>query len=179
MKKKVLISWRLLADNIKDYKYYFKKKNIDFDIIKCKQYLKERQILKIIHKYNGIICGDDEITEKVINKAKNLKIISKWGTGIDSININYAKKKGIKVLNSPGFFTKNVAQHALGLLFSITRNIIKNHFELKNGLWSKNMNLNIEGLTVGIIGYGKIGKEIKRLLKNFKVKFLINDNKKK
>ena len=56
---------------------------------------------RVVDKYDALVCGDDEITDRVIDKAKNLKVISKWGTGLDSINVKYARKKGIKVFNTP------------------------------------------------------------------------------
>lgn len=92
-KKKILISWHYLMPLSQKYKNLFKKENIDYDTISVNPSLKENQLLKIIHKYDGIICGDDEITKKVIDKAKKLEVISKWGTGLDSIDVNYAKKK--------------------------------------------------------------------------------------
>lgn len=89
----LLITWRLLAETIDKYKKVLKNNNINYKILTKPQYLIEKDLLKVINKFDGIICGDDEITDKVIDKAKNLKIISKWGTGTDSINIDYAKKR--------------------------------------------------------------------------------------
>ncbi len=174
----VLITWRLLIDRLQKYKLLFKKNNISYDIIKADQYLKEEDLLNVIDKYDGLICGDDQITKKVIDKAKKLKVISKWGTGLDSIDVKYAKVKNIKVLNSPGVFTKSVAQHAIALMFCITRNVLLNHFDILKGIWSKRICFDLQGMTIGIIGYGKIGKEIKRILSIYKVNFLINDIKK-
>ena len=65
-------------------------------MLKSRQQVSEKQFSKIIHKYDAILSGDDEITKKVIDKAINLKVISKWGTGIDSIEHEYAKKKGLR-----------------------------------------------------------------------------------
>ena len=96
MKKKIfkiLITWRFLVKDIKKYSSLFKKNSIKFDLYKTSQYVTEKELLKIIHNYDGIICGDDEISKKVIDKAKKLKVISKWGTGIDSIDKEYALKK--------------------------------------------------------------------------------------
>jgi len=177
MKKnyKILITWRLLVDDILKFKLLFKKNNIHYDIVHNKQFVSENVLKKIISRYDGLICGDDEITKKVLNKANNLKVISKWGTGLDSIDLNYAKKKSIKVFNSPGAFTDNVSDHALALMFSLTRNIVNNHYDIKNGIWSKRLCENLSNKTIGIIGYGKIGKMIKKKLSGFKVNFLIND----
>ena len=175
----LLITWRLLAESIDKYKKVFKDNNINYKILTTSQYLIEKDLLKIIDKFDGIICGDDEITDKVIDKATNLKIISKWGTGIDSINKNYAKEKGITVLNSPGAFTKSVAQHGIALMFALTRNIIFNHKDMMEGKWTKRICTNLENKTIGIVGYGKIGRELFKQLKSFGSHFLFNDIKKK
>jgi D-3-phosphoglycerate dehydrogenase / 2-oxoglutarate reductase len=179
MKKlKILITWRFLIDDIKKYSLVFKKNNISYEILKTAQYVKEKDLLKVIHKYDGIICGDDEISKTVIDKAKKLKVISKWGTGIDSIDKNYANKKNIKVFNTPGAFTNAVAEHAIGLMFSMTRNITFNHMDILNDNWSKRICSTIEGKNIGIIGYGKIGKKIYKNLKSFNPIFFFNDIKK-
>ena len=78
------------------------------------------------------MSGDDEITKKVIDNAKNLKVISKWGTGIDSIDHVYAKKKGIKVFNTPGAFTNGVATMAISMILAFYRQIIINHNDIKS-----------------------------------------------
>jgi D-3-phosphoglycerate dehydrogenase len=174
----ILITWRLLIENLNKYIFIFKKNRIRFDVIKCDQHLKEKKLIDIIHKYDGIICGDDELTKKVLKRAKRLKIISKWGTGIDSIDKDYAKQKGIILKNSPGAFSKSVSQHAIGLIFSILRNIVCNHNDIIKGNWSKRINSTIDGKTIGIIGYGNIGKEIYEKLSVFDVNFLFNDKKK-
>ena len=173
----ILITWRLLKDDLSKYRSLFKKKNINIHTIYGEQYLSEKILINKITKYDGIICGDDEITRKVLDKAKKLKVISKWGTGLDSIDLNYAKKR-IKVFNSPGAFTDNVSDHALALMFSLNRNIILNHNDILKGKWSKRICDNLTDKTIGIIGYGKIGQMIKKKLSSFKVNFLINDLKK-
>lgn len=174
----LLITWRLLAEHIDEYKELLKNNNVNYKILIKPQYFIEKDLLNVIGKFHGIICGDDEITEKVIDKAINLKIISKWGTGIDSINVDYAKKRGIAVINSPGAFTKSVAQHGIALMFALTRNIVANHNDILNGKWTKRTCNNLENKTIGIIGYGKIGKELFKHLRSFGSHFLFNDVKK-
>ena len=115
-KKKILITWHYLLPLKTKYKKLLKKNNISFDIKSINPSLKEHQLIKIINKYDGIICGDDEINKNVIDKAIKLKVISKWGTGLNSIDVNYAKKKGIKVYNSPKAFIESVTVYAFGLL---------------------------------------------------------------
>lgn len=176
-KKKILITWRLMIDYMNNYESLLHKNNLTYDVIYKKQGLGEKDLINVIHKYDGIICGDDEINKNVLKKAKKLKVISKWGSGIDSIDSNYAKQKNIKILNSPGAFTEPVAQHAMGLMLSLTRNIVANHLDLKKGIWSKRINQNIYKKKIGIIGFGKIGKEIKKILKIFSPKFYLCDKK--
>ena len=175
MKKiKILITWRFLIDDIKKYSLVFKKNNINYEIFKKQlNMLKKKDLLKVIHKYDGIICGDDEISKRVIDKAKKLKVISKWGTGIDSIDKKYANQKNIKVFNTPGAFTNAVAEHAIGLMFSITRNIVLNHIDILNGNWSKRICSTIEGKNIGIIGYGKIGKKFVKILNHLIQTFIL------
>lgn len=180
VKKKftILITWRLLIEKIEIYKKKLQENNIKFTIFNTSQYVREKDLINIIERFDGIICGDDEITSKVINRAKNLQIISKWGTGIDSIDKDKAKEKGITILNSPGAFTKSVAQHGIALMFALTRNIITNHNDMIHGKWTKRICTNLENKMIGIIGYGKIGKEIYKQLKSFGSNFLFNDIKK-
>ena len=73
--KKVLITWSSFSDNIHLFKKKFKKKNISYKVFLDKQAISEKKLLKIIEPYDGIICGDDQITKKVLDKAKNLKVI--------------------------------------------------------------------------------------------------------
>jgi len=161
-----------------DYKKKIKQKNIDFDIIKTSQHLHEKDLLKIIHKYDALLCGDDEITKKVLDKAKSLKVISKWGTGTDSINKNYAKKKGIKVFNTPGAFTNGVATMAITMILSFFRKIIENHNDIKKNIWKKYPGETLVGKKVGIIGVGNIGKKIFEMLQGFDTINYGNDLKK-
>ena len=174
----ILITWRLLIENISDYKSIFKKNKINYHLYRSSQHVLEADLLKIIHKYDGIICGDDEITKKVIDKAKKLQVISKWGTGIDSIDKNYAKEKNISIYNTPGAFTTSVAQHGVALMFAILRNIVFNHIDILEKNWSKRSCYTVESKKIGIIGFGKIGREIYRILSIFKPKIYINDIKK-
>jgi len=179
LKKKILISWHYMVPLEKKYKDLLKSKNIDWDIISGNPSLNEKQLLKIIHKYDGIICGDDQITKKVIDKAKNLKVISKWGTGLDSIDITYAKKKGIKVCNSPRAFVESVTVYAFGLLINLARGLLKVHSAVINNKWEKYSGIELMNKNLGIIGFGNIGKNIAKIGDAFGMNILVNDNNKK
>ncbi len=177
-KIKVMVSWSKIIPILKNYKKIFRKKKIQIEVKKTKQHLTEYRLLKIIDKYEGIICGDDEITKKVIDKAKKLKVISKWGTGLDSINTEYAKKKKIKVYNSPGVFSDSVSQLALGMILVLSRKIFENHIQVKKGYWPKPTGFSLRNKYLGIIGLGKIGQTLILTCKGLGMKILGNDIKK-
>ena len=162
---------------LEKYEKILKKNKIKVDKIIRNPCVKENELIKIIHKYDGVICSDDEFSEKVLNKAKRLKVISKWGTGIDSIDTIFAKKKGIKIFNSPGAFTCGVAQHAVGMLLNLSRKITLNDNSIKKGNWKKFQGTNIENKKVGVIGLGKIGSRIIKYLRAFNVEIYGNDRK--
>ena len=172
---RVLITWQNIIKDLYKYKKIFKNKKIKFDIIKAQQNIKEETLLKIIHLYDGILCGDDEITKRVIDNAKKLKVISKWGVGMDSIDIDYAKKNKIKVFNSPNAFSESVSVYAIGLMIILSRKILDSNQSMRIGKWKKFQGTQLSNKKLGIIGYGRIGKNIARLAKQFKLDIFIND----
>ena len=180
MKKKinVLVTWKLMIDFLKINKIKYDNSKIKFFFLLKKHVVKEQELIKVISKYDAIICGDDEFTKKVINKAKSLKVISKWGTGLDSIDVNYARKKGIKIYNTPNAFTKSVAQLALSFILNFSRNTLETHERVKGGEWPKMQGFLIDNKIIGIIGFGKIGNEISRLVIKLGMKVLFYDIKK-
>ncbi len=144
-----------------------KKRNIKYSILKSSQQVNEKDFLKIIHKFDAILSGDDQITKKVIDKGINLKVISKWGTGIDSIDHEYAKKKGIKVFNTENAFSNSVATMAISMILTFYRRIIENHNDIKKNIWSKYSGDTLFNKKIGIIGVGNIGKKIIHMLQGF------------
>ncbi len=153
-------------------------RNISYTLLKSAQQVSEKQFLKIIHKFDAVLSGDDQITKKVIDKAINLKVISKWGTGIDSIDHKYAKKKGIKVFNTNDAFTNGVATMAIGMILTFYRKIIQNHNDIKKKIWSKYSGDTLIDKKIGIIGVGNIGKKIIQMLQGFNSNIYGNDIKK-
>lgn len=122
----------------------------------------ESVLLPIIHKYDGVICGDDEYTRSVIFEGKKgkLKVISKYGVGLDRIDLVAAKDHDIKVTNVPGVNQVSVAEHVLALLFSFQKNIHLQYNSVQNKSWKRLIGNEIEGKTIGIIGLGSVGKEL-------------------
>lgn len=176
-KKRVLISWKSIIEKFSDYKKIFIRNNIEVDFVNPKQFLNESQLKKIIHKYDGVICGDDEYTKEVIKLAKKLKVISKWGTGIDSIDKSFALSRGIKVYNVKNAFTDEVAAYAISLLLHQTRELNKANIN-STKTWTKVTGESLVSKKAGIVGYGRIGKKIYKYLRSFGCEVFINDIKK-
>ncbi len=119
----------------------------------------ESDLIPIIKNYDAVICGDDEYTRKVLTLGKggNLKYISKYGVGLDKIDLVAAKELGIPVSNCPGVNQVSVAEHVLALLLSFEKNIHTQYQTVQNGSWKRRTGNEIFGRTIGIIGLGAIG----------------------
>ena len=131
--------------------------------------LSNEEIIEKLNKnnYNGYILGGDELLdEKTINQfPSSLKVISFFGVGYEAyIDTNATTEKGIYVTNTPGTNSRAVAEHTIGLMLSSTRNIIFDNSNVKNGLWQKERINDLSGLTIGIIGMGKIGSIVAKIL---------------
>lgn len=178
MTHKVLISAPYLLNDIKKFEAELVERQIDFDVYPVEERLEEADLLPIIGQYHGIICGDDRLTPKVIDAADNLKVIVKWGTGIDSIDKPYAESKGILVCNTLNAFTQPVSDSILAYVLAFARRIMVSDNIMKNGGWEKAFGVCLEEITVGIIGVGNIGKATARKLKPFGSRVLATDIKK-
>lgn len=122
----------------------------------------ESVLLPIIHKYDGVICGDDEYTREVIKAGKEgkLKALSKYGVGLDRIDLEAAKEFGVGVTNVPGINQISVSEHVLALLFSFSKNIHLQYNSVQAGSWKRAIGYELQGKTIGIIGLGAVGKEL-------------------
>jgi D-3-phosphoglycerate dehydrogenase len=134
----------------------------DFLIDRLRGPLKEQVLLDVIENYDGIICGDDEITKQVIEKGvKNkLKIISKYGIGLDKVDVKAAQELQIPVTNCPGVNQVTVAEHVFALLLSYVKNIIHENEYIQKQEWTRLIGNDIYGKTLGILGLGHVGKEV-------------------
>ncbi len=131
-----------------------------------------------IKDYLGIIIRSKIKIDKVmLDKAITLKFIGRVGSGMENIDIEYAKSKGIICLNSPEGNRDAVGEHALGMLLSLINNICKANYEVRNGIWERegNRGLEIKGKTIGIIGYGNMGSSFAKKLKGFEARVIAYD----
>ncbi len=150
-------------------KHQEKLKSLNYKIDILRGPIKEEVLLPIIGNYDGIICGDDEITRKVVSNGKKgkLKVISKYGIGLDKIDLKSADEFGIKVCNTPGVNHIAVSEHILALLFSYYKNIHLEYNITKEGKWERLIGHEIYGKKIGIVGYGRIGNELAQRCKAF------------
>jgi D-3-phosphoglycerate dehydrogenase len=112
----------------------------------------------------GLIAGTEPLTTEVLKSAKNLKVISRCGTGMDNVDQEAAKQLGIKVFNTPDGPTLAVAELALGLMLTLLRYVPRMDRDIRAGKWQKRMGNLVQGKTVGIIGFGRIGQRVGELV---------------
>lgn len=136
-------------------------KGAGFEVIETK--LTPEQLLSEIKNYDAIIVRSaTKVTKEVID-AGNLKCIARGGVGLDNIDVAYAKEKGIPVLNTPGASSISVAELAIAHMFAVSRFLHLSNTEMRQGKWPKkeySKGIELTGKTVGIVGFGNIGKEV-------------------
>ncbi len=111
--------------------------------------------------FDGLLNGDDQITAKVIDAAlPRLRVIAKYGIGLDSIDVAYATSRKIPVLFTPGVNETTVAEHAIGLMIAVAKNFWFHMRAVKNGEWKRQTGCELYGKTLGVIGLGRIGREV-------------------
>lgn len=157
---KVLLTSTSFQDTPGQHQELLKAQGYELDTLRGP--ILEDQLLPIIGNYDAVICGDDEYTENVLQtgfKGK-LRYISKYGVGLDRIDLDAAKKLGIPVTNCPGVNQVSVSEHVLALLFTFEKNVHLQYKSTKEGSWKRWVGHEIQGKTIGIVGLGAVGKEL-------------------
>ena len=135
--------------------------DVGFEIIRERGPLAENRMLELVGEVDAFLCGDDEITAKVIEHAlPQLKVVSKYGIGLDKIDVEYLTAKGIPLTFCPGVNHTTVAEHTFALMLALFRKLIKEANHVANGEWVRITGNEIMGKTLSIIGLGRIGKEV-------------------
>ena len=138
----------------------------------------KKEIEKKISEFHGVVIRSRITIDKdFINRAENLKFIARVGSGTENIDCNYAKNKGIAILSAGEGNANAVGEHSLSLILSLFNNIIKSNNEIIDNIWLRedNRGIELDGKTIGIIGYGKTGKSFAKKLSGFNVEILCND----
>ncbi len=124
--------------------------------------IKQGELATVIKGVDGLIVGGDVVDRAAIDAADKLKVICMHGIGLDLIDVEYARPKGIVVENLPGINADAVAELALGLLIALARNFVEADRQFREGHWRRQMGSELIGKTVGIVGLGAIGKALAR-----------------
>jgi len=161
-KYRALVTAPPILPKIFNYKNLFDKKSVEivvppYEVVEC---LYENELVELLKNIDGILCGDDKITENVLKQTKRLKVISKWGTGIDSIDKDAAERLGIKVLRVKDVFSEPVSDTVLAYILLFSRKIIEKNQIVINNKWEKTESHTLKEKSLGIIGVGHIGKVV-------------------
>lgn len=132
-----------------------------WEILTARGPLNEDQILALVGDVDALICGDDMITRKVLEKARpRLRIISKYGIGVDKIDVNAATEMGVPVLFTPGVNHTTVAEHSFLLMLALAKHLPFHIDATRKGEWKRKTGNEIWGKTIAVLGMGRIGKEV-------------------
>lgn len=147
-----------------------------WEIVRERGPLSEEKMLSLAGEFDAFLCGDDAITRAVIEKSlPRLKMISKYGIGLDRVDVEAATEKGLPVTFCPGVNHTTVAEHTFGLMLALFRKIVEENNIVKAGQWKRLTGHELMGKTIGIVGLGRIGKEVATRAKAFGMKVIAFD----
>ena len=149
---------------------------VEYIINPLNKKLTEKELASMVSDIDLIIAGTEIISDFVMDKAKNLKMISRVGIGLDSVDLLAAKKRGIKVSYTPDAPAPAVAELTIGLLITLLRSVHVSNMQMHQGKWSRFFGKRIANTTIGIIGLGRIGSRVLNRLAVFGTpRLLVND----
>lgn len=169
---RVVVSAPYARPCIDRYRRTLEAAGCDVVIACATERLDEVELLELLPGAHGIICGDDRITERVLASAPDLRVISKWGTGIDSIDVDSARRRGIVVCNTPNAFSEPVADTVMGYALMAVRQLDRMNAEMHEGLWRKPPLRALNELVLGIVGVGNCGRAVARRAAAFGMRLL-------
>ena len=159
---KVLISAPYMQPVVEQFRPFFEANGIDIVVPPVNERLEEDELLRWTAEVDGVICGDDRFTARVLKAASMLKVIAKWGTGIDSIDQATCAALGIAVRNTPNAFSEPVADSVLGYMLCFARRLPWMNDAMRQGCWEKIPGRALRECTLGVIGVGNVGKAVVR-----------------
>jgi D-3-phosphoglycerate dehydrogenase / 2-oxoglutarate reductase len=163
MADRVLISCIHVWSDAQEVTDRLEELGVEVDIPRFEgQQLDEADLLPIIDQYAGVLAGDDELNRKVLEAGSRLRVIAKWGVGVDAIDLAAAEELGIAVLNTPGVFGEELADYAMGYLHLLARRQHEVDRMVKRGVWHKVRGRSLAGMTLGIVGMGSSGRALAR-----------------
>jgi len=162
------MTWRTLITApyflpvVEDYRSQLESAGLELVLADVRERLSEAELLPLVPAIDAAICGDDQFTERVLEAAPRLKVISKWGTGIDSIDVGEARRRGIVVCNTPNAFSEPVADTVMGYVLLAGRQLVRMNADMHHGVWRKPQLRALGEQTLGIVGVGNCGRAVAR-----------------
>ena len=174
-KKKIFISTTSFGQFSTEPFELLSSKNIEYKINDKGRKLTEEELPKMLKNIDGVIAGTEVYSKNTLDQLPELKVISRVGIGLDNIDLDYVQKKNITVLKTSTSPSAAVAELTLGLILDLLRKITFHNNNLKNKIWKKEMGSLLYNKTLGVIGLGRVGKELIKLLKGFDLTFFAHD----
>lgn len=172
----VLLTAPYMIPFIDRFRPAFEKHGIELIVPEVRERMDEADLLKYASQFDGAICGDDRYTARVLEACvPRLKIISKWGTGIDSIDSAAASRLNVQVCRTPNAFTTPVADSVIGYMLAFSRRQPWMDAAMKRGMWEKLPGRTLSECSLGVIGIGNIGRAVTRRARAFGMKVLGTD----
>jgi D-3-phosphoglycerate dehydrogenase len=174
--KTILFTAPYMIPFLDRFRPVFERYNLELIVPDVRERIEEADLLKYAGQFDGTVCGDDRYTSRVIEACvPRLKVISKWGTGIDSIDAQACSRYGVKIGRTPNAFTTPVADTVLGYLLAFSRRQPWMDKSMKSGEWDKIPGKTLSESTLGVVGVGNIGKAVTRRARAFGMQVLGND----
>jgi D-3-phosphoglycerate dehydrogenase len=172
----ILFSSPYMLLTIDRFRPVLERHGLDLIIPEVHERLEEANLLKFAGQFDGALCGDDYFTARVLAAcAPRLKVISKWGTGVDSIDAAACERLGVKLFRTPNAFTLPVTDTVMGYILAFARRQPWMDRAMKAGEWKKNPGRALHECTLGVVGVGTIGKTVIRRAHAFGMDLLGND----
>ncbi len=176
MTTRVLLSAPYLLPVIETFRPMLASAGIELVLTRVEERLSEDELLAFAGQVDGVVCGDDRFTSRVLEAfAPRLRVISKWGTGIDSIDRETAERLGVRVGNTPGAFAHPVGDTVMAYILAFARRGPWMDREMKAGHWEKLPGRTLRECTLGVVGVGHCGREVLRRASAFGMRLLGND----
>ncbi|WP_368901198.1 phosphoglycerate dehydrogenase [Oceanobacillus oncorhynchi] len=175
MAYKVLVTPRSFGRHSNEPDEILKRFGVEVKKNPYSKIMTEEQMIEEIKDVDGIIVGVDPLSKEVLQHAEKLKVISKYGVGIDNIDISYAKERNIKVARAMNANADAVADYTFALMMAVARKVVKIDKECRKSNWKKITTIDVHKKTLGLVGLGNIGKKVAQRAKGFEMDVLAYD----
>jgi len=157
---RVLVTARSFCNDAGPHHEFLRHNACDVTLHPPKNPMSAEELAELVAGYDGLILGLDHCDASVLARADRLRVISRYGTGVDRVDVETATRRGIAVTSTPGVNRTAVAELTIGLIFSLARSIPQVVINTRNAVWERARGWELHGKTLGLIGFGAIGREV-------------------